>query len=232
MKGKLYVNNKLEYEGEFLYNNKWSGKGYDENGNIIYELINGNGHVKEYLEIYDYAVLEFEGEYLNGKRNGKGKEYNNYNGLVSFEGEYLDGDRNGKGKEYYDNGNLKFEGEYENHSRKKGKVYVNNKLEYEGEFLYNNKWNGKGYDENGNIIYELINGNGYKKEYSSFNEQLIYEGECLNGKLNGKVKEYSNGKLYYDCEYLNGKINGKYKEYNQDGQKIHEGEYLNGKKIT
>ena len=44
-------------------------------------------------------TLRFEGEYLNGKRNGKGKEYN-YNGKLSFEGEYLNGKRNGKGKEY------------------------------------------------------------------------------------------------------------------------------------
>ena len=27
---------------------KWNGKGYDENLNIIYELINGNGKIKEY----------------------------------------------------------------------------------------------------------------------------------------------------------------------------------------
>ena len=41
--------------------------------------------------------LEFEGEYLNGKRNGKGKEYN-YEGKLLFEGEYLNGKRwNGKG---------------------------------------------------------------------------------------------------------------------------------------
>ena len=47
-------------------------KGYDENGNIIYELINGNSKVKEY---YDYGVLLFEGKYLNGKRwNSKGKK--------------------------------------------------------------------------------------------------------------------------------------------------------------
>ena len=31
--------------------------------------------------------LEFEGEYLNGQRNGKGKEY--YNNKLIFEGEYL-----------------------------------------------------------------------------------------------------------------------------------------------
>jgi antitoxin component YwqK of YwqJK toxin-antitoxin module len=43
--------------------------------------------------------LEFEDEYLNEKRNGKGKEYHN-NGELRFEGEYLNGKRSEKGKEY------------------------------------------------------------------------------------------------------------------------------------
>ena len=47
--------------------------------------------------------------------------------------------------------------------------------------MFNRKWNGKGYDEEGNIIYELINGNGKVKEYY-YDGQLIYEGEYLNGK--------------------------------------------------
>ena len=51
LKGKYYVNKKLEYEGDFLYNKKWNGKGYDEKHNIIYELKNGNGKVKEYINI-------------------------------------------------------------------------------------------------------------------------------------------------------------------------------------
>ena len=75
----------------------------------------------------------FEGEYLNWKRNGKGKEYYN-NGKLKFEGEYLNNKRwngviynpkglligmviengNGKGKEYYD-GELLFEVEYINY---------------------------------------------------------------------------------------------------------------------
>ena len=36
----------------------------------------------------------FEGEYLNGKRYGKGKEYDFYNGGLIFEGEYINGKRN------------------------------------------------------------------------------------------------------------------------------------------
>ena len=49
---------------------------------------------------YDDGRLIFEGEYLEGERNGKGKEYY-YDGELIFEGEYLNGTRNGKGKEYY-----------------------------------------------------------------------------------------------------------------------------------
>ena len=81
----MFIENQLEYEGEFLFERKYNGKGYDKNGNIIYELINGNGKVKEY---YDVGILKFEGEYLNGKRHGKGKEYYE-NGILLFEGEYL-----------------------------------------------------------------------------------------------------------------------------------------------
>ena len=85
----------------------WNGNGYNGKKNCIFELKEGKGLIKEY-DYYDYLI--FEGEYLNGEKNGKGKEYDG-NGNLQFEGEYLDGKRNGKGKEYnfiY----LIFEGEY------------------------------------------------------------------------------------------------------------------------
>ena len=94
LRGKFYVDDKLEYEVEYLYNKKYNGKGYDENGNTIYELNNGTGKVKEYN---NYGYLIFEGEYLNRKRNGKVKVYDD-NGKLRFEGEYLNGERNGKEK--------------------------------------------------------------------------------------------------------------------------------------
>ena len=62
--------------------------------NIEYEIKDGKGHIKEYG---NNGELEFEGEYLNGIRNGKGKEYV-FNGEIKFEGEYLNGERNGKEK--------------------------------------------------------------------------------------------------------------------------------------
>ena len=77
-----------------------------------------NGYGKEYPTFTGIGGSEviYEGEFLNGLRNGKGKEYD-YNGHLLFEGEFLKGKRNGKGKEYL-NGELIFEGEYLNGERK------------------------------------------------------------------------------------------------------------------
>ena len=124
---------------------------YDINNNIAGILNNGNGKIKEYNEYS--GELEFEGEYLNGKRNGKGKEYYE-NGKISFEGEYLNGEnwngkfydpeniniyeiKNGQGhiKKYYYYGNLVFEGDYLNGKKNGiGKEYFNGELEFEGEY--------------------------------------------------------------------------------------------------
>ena len=121
------------------------------------------------------------------------------------EGEILNGERNGKRKEYNESGELIFEGEYLYNIVLMGKEYINGKLEFEGDYLYEHKWNGKGYDENGNVIYELINGNGKVKEYDD-DENLLFEGEYLNGERNGNGKEYYfDGKLLFKGEYLNGK---------------------------
>ena len=87
---------------------KWGGKGYDKFNNIVYELKEGKGLIKEYTFSGD---LIFEGPYLNGLRNGKGKEYDNRK--LVFEGEYLNGERNRKGKEYSDD-QLIYKGEYLN----------------------------------------------------------------------------------------------------------------------
>ena len=71
-----------------------------------YKIGNKDGIGKVYK--LNTNILRFEGVYLNGKKNGKGKEYNN-NGDLLFKGEYFYGERNGKGKEYYYNGELLFE---------------------------------------------------------------------------------------------------------------------------
>ena len=89
-------------------------------------------------------ILKYEGEYLNGERHGKGKQYNKEKSLI-YEGEYKNGCWDGYGKQYADEGMFSI-----------GKLP---KLLYEGEFK-NGKKNGKGreYDvglvSNGRILHE------------------------------------------------------------------------------
>ena len=163
-KGKeYYSNDQIKFEGEYLNNKEWIGTRYDYDGKIMYKLNN----------------------------NINGKEYDDYSGKLIFEGEYLNGKRHGKGKEYYDSGELRFEGEYRNDLRWNGKGYdqLNNiiyelksgkglikeyygidELKFEGEYI-NGKRNGKG------------------KEYHYDNGNLEFEGEYLNDKKNGKGKK-------------------------------------------
>ena len=72
-KGKEYfINNNVKFEGEYSNGKKWNGIGYDQNGFIEFEIEEGKVQIKKY-DFYGY--LQFEGEYFNGTRNGKGKEY-------------------------------------------------------------------------------------------------------------------------------------------------------------
>ena len=73
--------------------------------------------------------MEFEGNYLNGSRNGFGKEY--HDGLLIFEGEYLNNKKFGKGKKYDDNGEVIYEGDFVNNQElekqitfKEGKLII------------------------------------------------------------------------------------------------------------
>ena len=238
--GKEYYEDQIIFEGEYLNGCKWSGNGYNSNNNAVYELKNGKGTAKEYninldLENTDKEYqkgkgyknkyihcenLQFEGEYLYGKK-WNGKIYNKNNQIIIEL-------KQGKGllKEYND-GKLKFEGEFSYGNRNgKGKEYDNaNQIIFDGEYLNGKKWNGKGYDNN-NVIYKIKNGNGFLKEYKYPFKYLIFESGYLDGRKNGKVKEYNYGTLVFEGEYLNGKRNGKGKEYNYTGKLEFEGEYL------
>ena len=91
-------------------------------------------------QFYTRKLIILEGN------NKKGKEYDRYNNILIYEGEYLNGKRNGKGKEYRIDHVLIFEGEYLNGKRNgKGKEYYYGDLIFEGEYLDGKKWDGKSY---------------------------------------------------------------------------------------
>ena len=67
--------------------------------NLQFQIKNGNGNVKEYsISQYNVTTL-FEGEYINGEKNGKGRKY--MRGNLIFEGEFLNDEYwKGKGRFY------------------------------------------------------------------------------------------------------------------------------------
>ena len=155
---------------------------------------------KELQKMYSIGIEDYKkisGKYKKGEKNGEGEEYIINTNILIFKGEYKNGIRNGKGKEYYNNGELKFEGEY-----LKGKI-----------------WNGNGYNINGNIEFEIKDGEGNIKYYG-YDGDLFFEGKYINGEINGKGKEYYYGELIFEGEYLNGERNGKGIEYDYFDEKF------------
>ena len=187
------------------------------------KLIKYNKNMQKLLNINIINYMRFSERYIVYETKEKGKEYDSYNNELIYEGGFLNGRRNGKGKVFSKGGKqLEFEGEYLNGKRNgKGKEYLFCKLKFEGEYLNGKRWNGKSYGIRNNIIYEIINGKGYIKEYFN-NGILSFEGEYLNGQLNGKVKKYDFlGNLIFEGEYLNGiKWNGK--KYDEKNNIIYE----------
>jgi len=181
-----------------------NGTLYDINNETEYKLENGKGFLKEY-GYYVRRDIKYEGEYLNGELNGKGKQY--------------------------DEGKLVFEGIFKNGKRWNGKGYNinNNEIAYE---IKEGKGIIKEYDYEGKLIfeYEYLNGefNGKGKEYN-YEGKLIFVCEYLNGEFNGKGKEYNyKGECIFEGEYLyDFRLKGK--EYIK-GRSEYEGEYLYDKK--
>ena len=269
-KGKEYFaddsNNKIKFEGEYKNGQKWNGIGYDINGQKQYELKDGSGYIFEYnnndslifegevikgiktgiAKEYLYGKLLFEGFYLNGKRNGKGKLYdvNSDESVLIYEGEFFDDKMQGKGIQY-SNGKIFQKGIFFKDCLIKGNIYTNKGiLKKEIEYIYfsNNNpfeeflWKGKIYNDKGIIEYEgtklkqiLWTGIGY----DPYGKKAF---EIKNGK--GIIKKYyETGELKINAEFLYGYIVGNGKEYYKNGNIKYKGifiyivgEHIRGKK--
>ena len=200
--GKEYKDGKIIFEGKFLDGERWEGYG------------------KEFNHRFNEDKVDFEGEYKNGKRNGKGKEYFNDNivslfsdndfneNTIKYEGNYYDGEREGEGIEYFENGKIKFKGEFTNGKKK----------------------NGVGYNPKGEVVYEIKEGEGNIKIYN-YKDKIEFQGEYKNYQYwNGKENEYYKDEdtLKSEIFYTGGKISC-LKEYDRYDGLIFEAIFENGK---
>ena len=205
------LNNFIHYNGGYL-NGKKHGNGIENEleKRHIYNFNESLTEVNENKkpEIY-FRNFEFKEELEPRILTEKGEKYELI--INTYDGEYKDGKRNGKGKEYK-NKSLIYEGEYKNGKRHGyGKEYEHNKLIFEGEYFNGKRWNGKfrGYEDNISktiIEAEYKNGKIKGKEYDA-KGNLLFEGEfgILGGRWNGIGKIYDiDGNLIFEGEYING----------------------------
>ncbi|SDO55298.1 Antitoxin component YwqK of the YwqJK toxin-antitoxin module [Paenibacillus sp. yr247] len=213
--GKLIVNGKLLFEGDFKNN-----------------LIDGNGTL-----YYKGGQKYYVGEWSQGKMNGHGMLYRE-NGSVWYDATFVDSKITGQGKKVYENGDYYIgslnDGSYEG----EGKTYrANGTLNHEGQF-HNNLYsgNGKAYYDNGKLQFEGTFKDGKaegpgKLYYQS--GKLKFEGEYHNGLLNGNAKVYAeNGKLIYEGQWKGNKWDGQGTQYNSDGSVKFKGMFQNGKPVN
>jgi hypothetical protein len=125
-------------------------------GDIVKGSMTGKGSLYELnissttSYLFQTGVLVFNGAFKDGSRDGEGIEYNRFR-VKQYEGNYNNDMRNGKGKEYL-NGSLTYDGSFLNDKKDGyGKLYVNNSLVYEGYFKENKK-NGYGKAIKNNVV--------------------------------------------------------------------------------
>lgn len=190
----------------------------------------------------------FEGYFLNGKKNGRGK-YTWANGNV-YDGNWVDGKCTGKGRISWSSGAF-FDGEWLDGTMTEGKYSFADGSVYEGSFK-----NGK-YDGYGKRIYK--DGEKYEGQWHDDKKHGhgtctwangdTYEGDWKDGKRCGRGKLIQYGKAgpdalnagevfikySYDGEWLDNREHGhgicrEGKGTVAGMDKVYEGEWVNGKK--
>lgn len=215
-KGKEY--DQLVFEGEYSYDKKlenieqFNSEDYSDN-ELKIKRWKGKGKERKFQEYLLKLLLEeitkeeyddiiYEGDYLEGKKTGHGKIYNEKNGFMLYEGELLNCKRHGKGKLYDKKGILEIEGDF-----------INDKADYKNGFI-------KEYDKNGKLFSETQYSDEIPLRAKHYNE----EGNVILDYKDKEIKEYyDNGNLRKEGDYYAG-YNGMTKEYYENGKILFEGE--------
>jgi antitoxin component YwqK of YwqJK toxin-antitoxin module len=215
---EYFEDGKIWYEGEFVNNQRtcFNGLVYYPNGELMYEGAVLNNKKHGFGKMFDSQCykLRYEGQFENDMPHGaSGTLYNLENGNCEYFGSFVNGMRQGWGKEFHDNGNLACEGEFVggNASGKNLKLYDSKgRLEYSGEVVDKYK-QGKGQEffTNGQIFieghFENNLPNGVDMKIFSKEGQLEYHGGMVLGKRHGYGKAFwSNGGLCYGGNFVNG----------------------------
>jgi len=256
--GKLTLEDGSVYEG-YLVNNIPHGKGKrtwpdreikDRSPSariaVMFASLPTTGFDESKLKKITIKGDVYEGDFVNGKANGKGKKtwmtYNPFNYFnnkeeYTYEGDFVDNNFHGKGKIIFHNGDV-YEGDFVD-----GKYNGKGKKTYHDGSVYKGDWVDDKRTGTGKMTYadgSINEGNwkddkfidGKDKDKWEFDDNSWYEGDFVNGKPHGRGKRTwrKSGSAValavYEGDFINGKQHGKGKITYYDGS-FEEGNWRN-----
>jgi uncharacterized protein len=214
-----YESGELKETGEYV-NNKRSGlwETYYEDGAKRGEIEYSEDHGR-FTEYYHSGKVFAEGPKSGARHVGHWRYYDE-SGVLQSEGDYENGKKQGAWKNYYPSGKVSSSGNYENDVAVGEWKYFfeDGSVSSAGEFVGGKK-NGywSAYNPSGKLKSEITYNGGsgeYREYYSS--GKLKSKGLISEGKNQGAWKYYyEDGKLEGECEFDKGK--GNYKGYFPSG---------------
>ena len=233
---EFYPNEQVKVEGTYrndLKNGYW--KYYKKSGDLIRTEFWIDGVLQqeegktEKMEIRkeihaETGALKYVGSYLNGKKNGVQREYDEDGNIIKSavyiadqlleEGGTIDeqGRKQGHWKAFYADGTLKYEGDYIDDERTGLWIYYypNGRVEQKGRFRFDK--------EEGSWLWTYPNGQTWREE------------EYINGLEDGLSIEYdSAGTVIAQGEYVEGLREGNW--FLEVGDHREEGSYFEGNRV-
>lgn len=172
----------------------------------------------------------------NGLKQGKWKKLYN-NGKVRYEGEFKDDKPMGTFHYYYETGDLQATNNHLGNGEVATHIYhKNGKIKAKGIFKQQMKDSLWQYFNDNELLvleesYILDTLHGAQKTYYE-NKQLGEETHYDHGVKNGPWKKFfDNGKPWVDATYENGNLHGKFVMYNEDGKRKYQGNYHKGIRV-
>jgi len=250
----LFDDDGILYETETFKNDMLLNYTFkDKDGyNVTTGKLNGN-----HLSMINYspaAAKKSEGLYIDNKKEGEWRYYNDYGDLETRENFYS-GNLYGVTANYYSNGKLKDSTNYTD-GEKDGyyaSYFINGQMDTQGWYLNDIKqgdWYY--YDLKGHLVKHIffVNGNlhgridfyeangslseqhfykyGYLDRiflYDSTGSKIIYK--YISDKGNGKyLLTYTNGNIAHELNYMNGSLDGPDKRYFYNGNLSEKNNYL------
>ncbi|WEK53738.1 MAG: stalk domain-containing protein [Candidatus Cohnella colombiensis] len=190
---------------------------WDENARKITISSTIFSDIYDVLQVAGETKLKYEGDLIDGKKNGAGKLY--YLNKLWYDGQFREDTLDGQGKLFDQSGSyLRYEGQFKN-SKMDGQ---GNSYSPDGTMLYEGQWSvglhdgfgvlynvsGKVYD--GHFKQDQYDGEG-KLYYAS--GTLKYEGSFKSGVPHGAGILHFSDNSRYEGEFSSGKMNGSGKYY-------------------